>query len=212
MRYSKKKNDNIVVMSYTIVGLGNKGEEYKTTRHNVGRILVERFRKKYDFPEWAEEKKKGFLISKGKVGKHAVTLILPELFMNKSGASIKSLITSKKKAEQLVVVYDDIDLGFSDYKISFGRGSGGHNGIESIIKSIKTKDFVRIRIGISPTTPSGKIRKPKGEKKVLDFLMGNLGKKETETIPKISKVVNEILETIIEEGRAPAMNIYNQLQ
>ncbi|MFC1733967.1 aminoacyl-tRNA hydrolase, partial [candidate division KSB1 bacterium] len=153
-------------MSYTIVGLGNPGEEYKTTRHNAGRILLERFRKKNDFPEWTEEKKHGkkveFLISKGKVGKHAVTLILPELFMNKSGASIKSLVassagggTSKKKAEQLVVVYDDVDLGFSDHKISFGRGSGGHNGIESIIKSIKTKDFVRVRVGISPTTPGG---------------------------------------------------------
>ena len=200
-------------MQYTIVGLGNPGEEYKTTRHNVGRIMVEKFRKKYDFPEWVEEKKQGkkveFLISKGKIGKHSVTLILPELFMNKSGASVKSLITSKKKAEQLIVVYDDVDLGFSDYKISFGRGSGGHRGIESIIKSVKTKDFVRVRVGIAPTTPSGKIRKPKGEKKVLDFLMGDFGKKETQTIPKIARTVNEILETIIEKGRDSAMNVYN---
>ena len=196
-------------MSYTIVGLGNKGEEYEITRHNVGRIMVERFRKKYDFPEWTEENRKGFLISKGKIGKHKVDLVLPELFMNKSGVAIKSLITSKKKAEQLVVVYDDIDLGFRDHKISFSRGSGGHNGIESIIKSIKTKDFIRVRVGIAPTTPSGKIRKPKGEQKVLDFLMKDFGKKEKETIPKISRIVNEILNTIIEEGRVTAMNTYN---
>ena len=150
-----------------------------------------------------------FLISKGKVGRHSVVLLLPELFMNKSGTSIKSLITSKKKAEQLIVVYDDVDLGFSDYKISFGRGSGGHRGIESIIKSVKTKDFVRVRVGIAPTTPAGKVRKPKGEKKVLDFLMGNFGKKETETIPKIAHIINEILETIIERGRDSAMNVYN---
>lgn len=196
-------------MSYIIVGLGNKGEEYKTTRHNVGRIMVERFRKKYDFPIWSEEKKKGFLISKGKLGKHNVALIFPELFMNKSGVAIKSLITSKKKAEQLVVVYDDIDLGFGDYKISFGRGSGGHRGVESIIKNIKTKDFIRVRVGISPITPSGKIRKPKGDKKVLDFLMGNFGKEEIKTIARISKIINEILETTVEDGKVSAMNIYN---
>ncbi len=197
------------LMSYVIIGLGNPGDEYKTTRHNVGRIMVERFRKKYDFPMWSEEKKKGFLISKGKIGKHTITLILPELFMNKSGNSIKSLITNQKKAEQLVVVYDDIDLGLSDYKISFGRGSGGHRGIESVIKSIKTKNFIRVRIGIAPTTVSGKIRKPKGENKVLGFLMGDFGKKEIKIIQKTSVTVNKILETIIEEGVVSAMNIYN---
>jgi len=196
-------------MSYTIVGLGNPGEEYKTTRHNIGRILVERFRKNFDFPEWSEGTKKGFLLSKGNIGNDSVILILPELFMNKSGTSIKPLITSKKKAEQLIVVYDDIDLGFLSYKISFGRGSGGHRGIESIIKNIKTKDFIRVRIGIAPTTPSGKIRKPKGEKKVLDFLMGDFGKKETEAVPKISRTLNKILEIIIKEGRVSAMNTYN---
>ena len=196
-------------MSYTIVGLGNPGEEYKNTRHNVGRIMVEKFRKKYDFPEWTEDKKKGFLISKGEIGEHKVTLILPELFMNKSGNSIKSLITSKKKAEQLIVVHDDVDLGFPVHRISFGRGSGGHRGIESIIKHIKTKEFVRVRIGIAPTTPSGKIKKPKGEQKVLDFLMKDLGKKEVATITKISKTINEVLETIIKKGRVPAMNTYN---
>jgi len=196
-----------------IVGLGNKGDEYKTTRHNVGRMLVERFRKKNDFPEWVEENGKGkkteFLMSKGKVGKHEVVLVLPELFMNKSGTAIKSLITSQEKAEQLVVVYDDIDLGFSDYKISFGRSSGGHNGVGSIIKSIKTKDFIRVRVGIAPTTPGGKIRKPKGEDKVIDFLMKDFGKKEMKVFPKISKTINEILETIIKEGRVPAMNRFN---
>lgn len=204
-------------MSYTIVGLGNPGEEYETTRHNVGRMLVECFRKKHDFPEWSEEKKKakkiGYVLSKGQIkgkgGKHEVTLVLPEIFMNKSGTSIKPLITSKKKAEHLVVVYDDIDVGFSEYKISFGRSSGGHRGVESIIKSIKTKDFIRVRVGIAPTTPGGKIKKPKGEKKILDFLLGNFGKKETIVFPKISKTINEILETIIQEGRVSAMNRFN---
>lgn len=209
----KTLRDSILIMSYTIVGLGNKGDEYKATRHNIGRMLVERFRKVHDFPEWQpdsnDEKKKKYLFSKGKLGKHEVLLILPELFMNKSGVSIASCFTSKKKLEQLVVVYDDVDLGFNDYKISFGRGSGGHRGVESIIKGLKTKDFIRLRVGISPTTPNGTVKKLKGEEKVLDFLMGDLGKKELESLPKISRMISEILETIITKGRSMAMNIHN---
>jgi len=205
--------DTIVIMLYTIVGLGNKGDEYVTTRHNIGRMLVEQFRKAHNFPEWQSdsknEKKKKYIFSKGKLGKHEILLILPELFMNKSGVSVATCVTSKKKAEQLVVVYDDVDLGFNDYKISFGRGSGGHRGVESIIKSLKTKDFIRLRIGISPTTPSGKVKKLKGEDKILSFLMGNLNKKEIEILPKISRMANEIIETVVTEGRARAMNIHN---
>ncbi|MEX0652251.1 MAG: aminoacyl-tRNA hydrolase [Candidatus Paceibacterota bacterium] len=200
-------------MTYTIVGLGNKGDEYRATRHNVGRIMLEKLRKKFGFSEWEpeskDEKKNKFLYAKGHIGKHSVTLVLPELFMNKSGVSIAPLITSKKKAENLVVVYDDIDLGFHDHKISYGRSSGGHRGIESIIKSLKTKDFVRVRIGIAPTTSSGKVQKPKGEEKVLQFLMGDFGKKEVEAFPIISRTINEIIETIVTEGRIPAMNAHN---
>jgi len=196
-------------MTYIIVGLGNPGKEYEKTRHNVGRILIESFRKKNNLPEWENEKKKGFLISKGDIDEYKVALILPELFMNKSGVSIKSIITSKNKAEKLIVVHDDIDLGFLNHKISFGRGSAGHRGLESIIKAIGTKDFIRVRVGVSPTTPSGKIKKPKGEKRVLDFLMGDFSKKEMESIPKITNNVKKILETIVKEGRVSAMNIHN---
>ncbi len=200
-------------MSYIIVGLGNPGEEYEMSRHNTGRILVEKFAKKNGFSDWEvnskDTKKKSYLVSKGKIGKHSVTLVLPELFMNKSGVTLKALVTSKKKAEKLVVIYDDIDLPFGSTKIAFSRGSGGHNGLESVIRAIKTKDFIRIRVGVAPTTPSGKLRKPKGEKKVLDFLLGDYRKKEMETIPKIAHTINKILETIIEEGRVSAMNTHN---
>ena len=71
-----------------------------------------------------------------------------------------------------MVIYDDIDLPIGKMKISFNRSSGGHNGLGSIIKALKSEEFVRIRIGTSPATPSGKIRKPKGEKDVLKFLLG----------------------------------------
>lgn len=184
---------------FYIVGLGNPGEEYENTRHNTGALAVESFAKKNKLEVFKAEN----------IGKEKIELLLPQTFMNKSGSPLKSLITSKKKAENLIVIYDDLDIPLGKFKISFGRGSGGHKGIESIVRSIKTKDFIRIRVGISPVTPSGKIKKPKGEEKIKSFILGNFSKKETETLKKVFKKVSDALETIIKEGRAKAMNEFN---
>jgi hypothetical protein len=88
------------------------------------------------------------------------TIIHSDEFMNHSGKAVAKFVKSKKAAENLIVVYDDIDLPLGTMKISFNKSSGGHRGLESIIKALKTKEFTRIRIGISPTTASGKIKKP----------------------------------------------------
>lgn len=196
-------------MSYFIAGLGNPGKEYENTRHNVGRIILESFRVGNNFSEWKDDKKNKSLVSDGKVGKSKVVLIEPNNFMNNSGKSFAKVITSAKKAENLIVVYDDIDLPLGVLKISFNRGSAGHRGVESVIKSVKTKEFIRLRVGVSPVTPSGKIKKPKGEQKVLDFLMGNFKPKEKEVLKKILKNTTMALETIITEGREKAAGKFN---
>lgn len=194
---------------YVIVGLGNPGEEYELTRHNVGRIVLNSFAKKNVFSEWVSDKKTKALLSKGQMGKEKITLLEPETFMNKSGLSVKPLVTSVKKAEKLIVIYDDLDLAMGDFKISYNKNSGGHKGIESIIKTIKTKGFIRVRVGISPTTLSGKLKKPKGEDKVLNLIMKDFKKPDLDKLKKVSKEINEALEMIIKEGRARAMNKYN---
>jgi len=196
-------------MSYVIVGLGNPGEKYGQTRHNIGRVMVDSFAQKQNFSQWDTDKKSKSLISEGVVQKENVILLLPEAYMNKSGLSVKPFITSKKKAEQLIVVYDDLDLPLGAFKISFGRGSGGHRGLESIIRSVKTKDFIRVRIGITQATPGGKLKKPKGDKKVLDFILGDFKKGEQDGLKKVSKKVIAALEVIVKEGRQRAMNEYN---
>ena len=198
-----------IFMQFVFIGLGNPGEEYKDTRHNVGFLALEHFRTSFGFPEWVDNAKTTALISKDSIGKHTVTLALPQTFMNKSGSSAKKLVTNKKAAERLVVVYDDLDLPLGTLKISFGRSSGGHNGVESIIKGIGTKDFVRLRVGVSPATPSGKTKKPKGEQKVLDFLMKDFRKPEMEHLEKIFKKTDKALELLVTEGRAKAMNEVN---
>ena len=120
-------------------------------------------RPKFDLDiEWKADKKLFAQVAKIKIGKIPITLVLPETFMNNSGKSVKSLVTSVKQAEKMIVIYDDLDLPFGSSKISFNKSSGGHKGLESIIKTVKTEKFARIRIGISPTSPSSKMRKPQG--------------------------------------------------
>ncbi len=173
-----------------VIGLGNKGEEYVNTRHNAGRIMLAYVEKKID------EKLK-------------IKFFIPETFMNTTGKFVAPLIKSKKDLENLIVIYDDIDLPIGTMKISFNRSSGGHNGLESIIKALKSQEFLRIRIGICPTTPSGKPKKPKGEKGVLNFLLGEFKKPEIEILKKLSKKVALAIETIYTESPQKAMSVYN---
>ncbi len=192
-----------------IVGLGNPSEEYKQTRHNTGRMILENIAKSNDFGNWKDNMKLKSLCLKGEIGKEKFDFMLPETFMNNSGNAVCQIIDDKKKLKNLVVVYDDIDLPLGSLKISFNRSSGGHNGLESVIKKVKSREFVRIRIGVSPATPSGKLRKPKGEEAVLKFLLGNFKEDELKEIKKISKKVGEIIEMVASEGKDKAMTLYN---
>ncbi|MCK5285843.1 MAG: aminoacyl-tRNA hydrolase [Candidatus Pacebacteria bacterium] len=194
---------------YLIVGLGNPGEEYEKTRHNIGRIILDYYAKKNKFEEWLVDGKLKAITADGVLDGNKVKLIEPETFMNKSGLSVKSLITSKKKAETLVVVYDDLDLALGEFKISWSKGTGGHKGLESIVKTIKTKEFIRLRIGITPVTPTGKLKKVRGDQKVLDFLMKDFNKKDLEILKKAQPKIAKALDSIITEGRVKAMNEYN---
>ncbi|OGI60930.1 hypothetical protein A2641_00900 [Candidatus Nomurabacteria bacterium RIFCSPHIGHO2_01_FULL_37_25] len=180
-----------------VVGLGNPGSEYENTRHNTGRIIVGMIQKKLSA--------KGGPASVGS----KIKFVTPDNYMNNSGKAVAPLIKTKKDLKDLVVVYDDIDLPLGKIKISFNRSSGGHNGLNSIIKALKSEEFLRIRVGISPATTKGIVKKPKGEKAVLSFLLGEFKKPELEIIKKLSKKVSEAVETIFNEGREKAMSLYN---
>jgi PTH1 family peptidyl-tRNA hydrolase len=192
-----------------IVGLGNPGEEYKETRHNTGRIILENIAKSNDFSDWKDDMKLKSFKSKGEISAEKFDFLLPNTFMNNSGNAVAQVIDDKKKLKNLVVVYDDIDLPIGSLKISFNRSSGGHNGVESVIKKVKSREFVRIRVGVSPHTPTGKTKKPKGEDAVLKFLLGKFKEDEMKEIKKISKKVSEILVTLSSEGKDKAMTLYN---
>ena len=196
-------------MHYIIVGLGNPGVDYEATRHNTGRRAVMHFAHAQEATDWKSDKVLKAQKNKIKSDACDATLLLPDTYMNKSGTALKSLITSEKKAARLVVVYDDLDLPFGKLRIKFGGSAGGHRGMESVIRSIKTKDFIRLRIGIAPTTPSGKLKKPQGEKAVLDFLMSPFSKKEEQEMDTVFGRVSEALGLIVQDGLAQAMNQFN---
>ncbi len=171
-----------------VAGLGNPGDEYKKTRHNAGRIILEAIASKENFSDWREDKKSRALVSGGKAGTVKSLFVLPNNFMNNSGGSVKPNIPTAKDREKLVVVYDDLDLP---------------------IGALRSKAFMRVRVGISPHTPGGKTKKPAGEKAVLDFLLKNFKEEELKEIKKISKKVSEALECFGTEGKEVMMNKFN---
>ncbi len=196
-------------MTWIIAGLGNPGEEYTHTRHNAGRMALQYVCDEKTLGEWKLDKKSNALIARGMIGKSASVLVLPETFMNKSGSAIVKYVKSVKAAEKLIVVYDDLDLPLGKMKMSFDRGSGGHKGIESITRAVKTKKFWRIRVGVSPATASGKLRKPSGEKDVLDFILGKFKTSELPILKSLFKRISNILDTVTSEGAMKAMNEFN---
>jgi len=194
---------------HIVLGLGNPGEEYERTRHNAGRMLVERLHATHDFSLWKSEKKPPMQIALGELSGKKTTLVLPDTFMNRSGQVAAHFIRNKTGAENLVVVYDDLDMPLGSMKLSFGRSSGGHNGVESIIKALKTKDFVRVRLGVAPKTPKGLAKKPLGEERVVKFLLGKFSSDQEAELKKTFKRAIEAIEAVVVDGHQAAMNRFN---
>ncbi len=201
--------------NFFVVGLGNPGDEYDSTRHNTGRMALFELAKNIEADEFVFDKKINALISKGKIKSSIITLIEPETFMNKSGSSLIKIIKTKrvgktKTADNLIVIYDDFNLPLGNMRISYNRSSGGHNGLESIIKSIGTEAFIRIRIGISSSNKDGHAKIPHGDDKIEKFILGKYKEEELKELKKVFKKACLAIQTIILEGREKAMSIFNQ--
>jgi PTH1 family peptidyl-tRNA hydrolase len=176
-------------MIYTIIPLGNPGEKYARTRHNVARILLDMIKDDIKSLDSCE-------------------LFIPETFMNESGKAVSEYLRYHEGRE-IIVIHDDKDLPYETFRISFDRGDGGHNGVKSIIESLGRGDFIRIRIGIRPTEEDGKETLiPVGEL-LQDFVMGRVSFSEEESLRKIAPQVLGAIKTITEEDYVKAMERYN---
>ena len=176
-------------MKWIVVGLGNPGGEYAKTRHNAGRIVLEQFRKKYDFPDWEYKKTYNALVASGKIEDAEVLLIEPETFMNNSGKSLVTLVKSPEQATQLIVIHDDADLPVGAWRSARDRGAGGQNGIVSLIETLKTRDFYRFRIGIAPELPLGAPHIKAGEYVLQKFTPDELMKVKSRSVQVSVRIV-----------------------
>lgn len=187
-------------MAFVIVGLGNPGKEYDRTRHNAGRLAVELLAKEEGFPPFMYRKAGNALVSEGAIGGEKVTLLLPETMMNLSGKSVMHFVKSAKAAKSLVVLQDELDLPLGHLKMVFGRNSGGHKGVESIMRSVKTKDFARIRIGISGEGKRNQAKKPEAGAKVVKHVIGRFKPAEEAVLKKALKKAAEAARLFVTDG------------
>jgi len=183
---------------YVIVGLGNPGKKYAHTRHNVGFDVIDRLSATYQIK--VDKIKFKSLIGEGTIGSEKVLLVKPQTFMNLSGEAVMQIVNYYKvPAEELIVIYDDIDTDFGKLRIRKKGSAGTHNGMKNIIYLLQTDLFPRVRIGIG---------KPEfGDLK--DYVLRRFGKSEETTLDEMLSRAADATATIIKEGSDFAMNRFN---
>jgi PTH1 family peptidyl-tRNA hydrolase len=191
-----------------IVGLGNPGEQYRATPHSAGFMVIDEFARRFEFPDFKMEPD-GILVSQKELDSNPVILAKPQLLMNNSGKALAKLFARQKirKAKSypnLWVINDDLDLPLGKIKLGQNRGSAGHKGVQSIIDQLKTKNFVRFRVGIQiPEVASKMIPAQK-------FVLKKISPKEQEEFNKVIALATAALRTALSEDIEKAMTFYNQ--
>ncbi len=183
---------------YVIAGLGNPGRQYERTRHNMGFMVADVFAAAHDID--VRRIKHKALVGEGRIGDEKVIVVKPQTYMNLSGESLREVVNYYDvPMENLIVVYDDMDLDTGTLRIRKKGSSGSHNGMKSVIYQLQSDEFPRVRIGIG--TP------PEDDWK--DYVTGQVTEKEAEVLTETIKKAAEALECIITEGIDIAMNRFN---
>ena len=184
---------------FLIVGLGNPEEEYSNTRHNMGFDTINKLANEYNI-KINKNKFKG-LCGSGIIENEKVILLKPQTYMNLSGESIKEAMAFYKiKSENIIVIYDDIDIEPGIIKIRKKGGPGGHNGMKSVISEIDTQNFPRIRIGIG---------KPENKGQLIEYVIGKMPQTDKDILEKVTILGKEAILEIIKNGVDIAMNKFN---
>jgi peptidyl-tRNA hydrolase, PTH1 family len=210
-----------------IVGLGNPGEQYEKTRHNLGFMVIEQFFKDFETVQntiWTNDRKlKSDIVlldwQPKKSSSERIILTKPKTYMNNSGMAVQ-LIASyyKVDARDIWIVHDDLDLPLGKMKIRFGGAAGGHHGVEDVIEKIGTDKFWRFRLGIGQTKyTAGDMDEDGGERMVIkrdmgdanEFVLGAFKGKENSEAKKLVRYASNALEVALEKGLDCAMNRFN---
>ncbi|HUI53444.1 MAG TPA: aminoacyl-tRNA hydrolase [Bryobacteraceae bacterium] len=185
---------------FLVAGLGNPGEEYALTPHNLGFLTVDRLAERHGIRVTRKDSKA--LVGVGEVDGQAVMLAKPQTFMNLSGTSLAPLMEKYSiEPGRLVVVYDELDLGWMALRIKPKGSAAGHNGMKSVISSLKTSEIVRVRLGIHPSRPldSG-----------TEYLLAPMRRRQQKELDEFIDYAADAVRAIIAEGVAKAMTKYNR--
>lgn len=187
-----------------IIGLGNPGEKYENTRHNVGFLTVDGFQSTVDgFENWKINKKFNAEIAEGKIGGEKIILMKPQTFMNNSGQAVAAAAHFYKiKPADILVIHDDIDLPLGKIRIKKDGSSGGHRGVESIIVSLGSENFIKLKIGVAPET------RPKNFD-AANFVLKKFSKAESKKLVEVIKKATDAADMILTDGVQNAMNKFN---
>lgn len=195
---------------FYIVGLGNPGEKYVGTRHNIGWHVLNYCIEEWKLPSLIQDNSLSGEVTDGVVSGVEVAVLYPSTFMNNSGTAVAKMVP-KNETGQLIVVHDDIDLPLGEVKIGKGRGAGGNNGVNSIIEKLGTKEFIRVRIGIAPKSIwTGQAKRPAGGGPLERFVLQRFSPREQKQLTFVQEKVRYAIETILSEGLEAAMNQYNK--
>ncbi len=181
-----------------IVGLGNPGKEYENTRHNIGFIFLDQYCKSKGFS--IDKKKFNGLYTKQKVNNEEVIFLKPQSFMNLSGGVVFSFVTYFKiDINDILIINDDLDLYFGNYRLKQKGSSGGHNGLKDIERHLKTNAYKRLKIGISNNK----------DMDTKDYVLGKFSKYELEKIEELAIPVNHIIDDFLTKDFNQLMSKYN---
>ena len=185
-----------------VVGLGNPGPEYAETRHNVGVRVVELLAGRAGGGRFSKHKAHADVLE-GRLAGRRIVLAVPRTYMNVSGGPVAGLLRwYGVAADDLVVVHDDLDLGFGVVRLKRGGGEGGHNGLRSISASIGTKDYLRVRVGIG---------RPPGRQDPADFVLKRFSGAERKELDFVVDLAADAAEALLRDGLEPAQNRFHAL-
>ena len=185
--------------NFLIAGLGNPGDKYKNNRHNIGFQIINTYLTYFSQNKFVDKFDSEYTSINFRENK--LHVLKPKTFMNESGKAINKCISFFKiPLENLIVIYDEMDLSPGDVRIKFGGGSAGHNGVKSIINCLGSEKFTRIRIGIG---------KPINKEKINSYVLSNFSNNELNLFNEIKTNIKYIIEDIVLEGLPFAMNKFN---
>ena len=183
-----------------IIGLGNPGRKYDHTRHNAGFLAVDELARGLRFD--LTQEKYHALVGRGRIGDEEVLLAKPQTYMNESGRSVGAVLRyTYAKPADLIVVHDELDLPLGAVRVKTGGGHGGHNGLRSIIQHIGTPDFIRVRVGVGRPSPG---------RDAAEYVLTPFNADERATAEESVRKAAEAVKTIVADGLARAMNLFNK--